>query len=102
VTESKPAAKAAAAAWQSPPTPQWAMPLAEKLGEALRGIALHRNHIEMDMAWPSAERAFWDVMSLAAGDVYLGYDDRKNLITLITGRKRVTVKDALKAVTAGR
>jgi hypothetical protein len=78
------------------------MPLAETLGQALRVIAPNRGHIEMHMAWPNAERAFWDVMSLAAGDVYLSYDDRGKLVEMITGRKRVTVKDALRAITAAR
>lgn len=89
-------------AWQAPPAPEWAMPLAEKLAESLRVIASHRGHVEMDPARPNAERAFKDVLSLAAGDVYLSYDDRENLIKMVTGKQPVTVKDALKAVTAAR
>jgi hypothetical protein len=82
--------------------PQWAMPLAEQLGEALRVIAAHQDYVEMSMARPNAERAFWDVMAIAAGDVYLSHDDRQQVIAMLTGRRRVTVKEALKAVTAAK
>lgn len=83
--------------------PSWAMPLAEKSAEVLRGIARHRRDaIEMDMAHQHAERAFWDVLSLAAGDVYLSWQDRENLTAMVTARRPVTVRQALKTITDSR
>lgn len=86
-------------AWQPPPPPPWAMPLAEKLGEALRVIAQHRGFIECDMVHDDVKRALFTVLrGLAVGDVYLSSDDEQEIIKMITGRKRVTIKESLKAI----
>jgi hypothetical protein len=78
------------------------MPAAVHLAEALRVIAAHRGHVEMDLAYPNAERALWDVLSLAAGDIHIGYDDKQEIIGLITGKKHVTLREALNAVRGRR
>lgn len=57
------------------------MPLAEKLGEALRVIARHRGFIECDMVHDDGKRALFTVLRGLAGDVYLSYADWEAVVT---------------------
>jgi hypothetical protein len=82
--------------------PQWAMAIAEDAARTLRGIVLHQDHINMRMAHDNAEAAFWAVMLLAAENVPLNWYDREHLISMVTAKNPVTVRQALKTITDRR